>query len=108
MIGVIPGCNVVGCGPAFDPNAGIRIPARSSRSRSDTHGVESHRAFLQSLTSRITTPGWDGWTIPLAKRQITARYEFDRFTKAPVFNPQLLVAYTRRHFLDRRAECFAP
>jgi TonB-dependent receptor-like protein len=30
--------------------------------------------------------------------KITARYEFDRFTKGPVFNPQLLVAYTDATF----------
>ncbi|MCU1315665.1 MAG: TonB-dependent receptor, plug, partial [Candidatus Acidoferrum typicum] len=30
--------------------------------------------------------------------RITARYEYDRFTKAPVFNPVLLVAYTDATF----------
>src|SRR3984957_15768666 len=30
--------------------------------------------------------------------KITGRYEFDRFTKAPVFEPQLLVAYTDATF----------
>jgi hypothetical protein len=47
--------------------------------------------------------------------RITARYEYDRFTKAPVFNPVLLVAYTDATFsivaqnaLIHEAHIFSP
>ena len=99
MIGVIPGCNVAGCGPAFnasagqvDPNAKFSlagpIPAGSNPtlpfSKPDIENFDSGMGRLDHSIS-----GSD---------KLTARYEFDRFTKGPVFNPQLLAAYTDATF----------
>src|SRR5437773_1180882 len=99
LLGVIPGCNVAGCGAAFNANAGQPDP---------------NAKF--SLVGAI--PGGSNPTIPFSKpdtenfdsamgridhsfRQsdkLSGRYEFDRFTKAAVFNPLQLVSYTDATF----------
>jgi len=99
MIGVIPGCNVVGCGPAFNANAGQpdpnakfelagAIPAGSNPtlpfSKPDTENFDSAIGRLDHSIG--------------PKDKLTARYEFDRFGKAAVFNPLLLIAYTDATF----------
>jgi hypothetical protein len=95
MIGVVPGCNVIGCGPTFnaaagqaDPNAKFAlagpIPTGSnptqSFSKPDTENFDSGMGKLDYVLSQ--------------KDKLTLRYEYDRFTKAPVFNPKFLVQYT--------------
>ena len=99
MIGVIPGCNVAGCGSAYAPNAGQPDP--------------SAKFELAGLV-----PGGSNPTVPFSKPdhenfdsavgrvdhsigvndRITARYEYDRFSKAAVFNPFQLVSYTDATF----------
>ncbi|HYK48865.1 MAG TPA: TonB-dependent receptor, partial [Terriglobales bacterium] len=99
MIGVIPGCNVVGCGPAFDANAGITDPsAKFSLAGPIPTGANPTEPF-----SRPDIENFDSGMGRLdhsvgQSDKLTARYEFDRFTKAPVFNPQLLVAYSDATF----------
>ena len=98
MIGVIPGCNVAGCA-AFNANAGQPdpsakfelagpIPAGSNPtlpfSKPDS---ENYDSAIGRLDHSIST-----------NDKITARYEFDRFTKAAVFNPLQLAAYTDATF----------
>jgi len=95
LLGVIPGCNVTGCGPGFnasagqvDPNAKFSlagpIPAGSNPTvgfaKPDTENFDSGMGKFDYLLSE--------------KDKVTLRYEYDRFTKAPVFNPQFLVQYT--------------
>ncbi len=99
MIGVIPGCNVVGCGPAFDANAGMTDPsAKFSLAGPIPTGSNPTEPF-----SRPDIENFDSGMGRLdhsigQSDKLTARYEFDRFTKAPVFNPQLLVAYSDATF----------
>ncbi len=99
MIGVIPGCNVVGCGSAFDANAGITDPsAKFSLAGPIPTGANPTEPF-----SRPDIENFDSGMGRLdhsvgQSDKLTARYEFDRFTKAPVFNPQLLVAYSDATF----------
>ncbi|MBV9144858.1 MAG: carboxypeptidase regulatory-like domain-containing protein, partial [Acidobacteria bacterium] len=95
MIGVVPGCNVAGCGAAFngsagqaDPNAKFAlagaIPTGSNPtipfSKPDTENFDSGMGKLDYVLGE--------------KDKATLRYEYDRFTKAPVFNPMFLVQYT--------------
>ena len=99
MIGVIPGCNVAGCGAAFNANAGQRDPsAKFSLAGAIPTGsnptipfskpdIENYDSGLGRLDHSISQ-----------NDKVTARYEFDRFTKAPVFNPELLVGYTDATF----------
>lgn len=98
MIGVVPGCNVAGCS-AFNANAGQADPsAKFSLSGTIPTGsnptipfskpdVENFDSGIGRLDHSI---GQDD--------KLTVRYEFDRFTKAPVFNPKLLIAYTDATF----------
>jgi hypothetical protein len=99
MIGVIPGCNVAGCGSAFNANAGFEDPnAKFSLSGGIPAGSNPTIPF-----SKPDTENYDSGLGRLdhsisASDKVTGRYEFDRFTKAAVFNPKLLVAYTDATF----------
>jgi Carboxypeptidase regulatory-like domain len=116
MIGVIPGCNVVGCGTAYNANAGQRDPnAKFSLAGPIPAGSNPTTPF-----SRPDSENYDSGIGRLdhsigQNDKLTARYEFDRFTKAPVFNPQLLVAYsdatfniTAQNALIHEAHIFSP
>jgi hypothetical protein len=98
MIGVVPGCNVAGC-TAFDANAGQPDPGAKFAlagpppagsnptvpySKPDVENFDSGMGRLDHALGQAD--------------KITARYEFDRFTKAAVYNPLLLVAYTDATF----------
>jgi hypothetical protein len=99
MIGVIPGCNVAGCGPAFDPNAGQTDPsAKFSLAGPIPTGSNPVEPFSKPDIENYDS-GMGRLDHSIGQNdKITARYEFDRFTKGPVFNPQLLVAYTDATF----------
>jgi hypothetical protein len=99
MIGVVPGCNSVGCGPTYNAAAGQpdpkakfslagSIPAGSNPtipfSKPDQENYDSGMGRLDHSISQDD--------------KVTLRYEFDRFNKAPVFNPQLLLAYADATF----------
>jgi len=99
MVGVIPGCNVAGCGAAFnanagkvDPNAKFQlagpVPSGSKPTvgytKPDTENFDSGMGRLDHNFSE--------------KDKLTLRYEYDRFGKLPVFNPFLLVSYTDATF----------
>jgi len=99
MIGVIPGCNVVGCGPAYSPSAGqsdpnaeyeLAGPVPTGSNPTVPYSKPDHENY-DSAVGRVDH------SISVNDR-ITARYEFDRFTKAAVFNPFQLVSYTDATF----------
>jgi TonB dependent receptor len=98
MIGVIPGCNVAGCA-AFNANAGQTDPnAKFSLSGPIPAGANPTVAFSKpDIENYDSGMGRLDHSISDSDK-LTARYEFDRFTKQPVFNPQLLVAYTDATF----------
>jgi hypothetical protein len=99
MIGVIPGCNVVGCGPVYaansgqaDPNAKFELagPIPSGSNPTVPYSKPDHENY-DSAVGRVDH------SIGVNDR-LTARYEFDRFSKAAVFNPLQLVSYTDATF----------
>ena len=116
MIGIVPGCNSVGCGPRYnaaagqpDPHAKFSlagsIPSGSNPtipfSKPDQENYDSGMGRLDHSISRDD--------------KVTLRYEFDRFSKSPVFNPQLLLSYTDATFsivaqnaLIRETHIFSP
>ncbi len=94
MIGVIPGCNVPGC-TAFkanagqvDPNAQFQLAGPIPAGSNPT--VPFSKPDIENFDSGIGRVDHSF----RSQDKLTARYEFDRFTKAPVFNPLQLVAYT--------------
>jgi hypothetical protein len=99
MIGVIPGCNVAGCGPAFDPNAGQTDPsAKFALAGPIPTGSNPVEPFTKPDVENFDS-GMGRLDHSIGQNdKLNARYEFDRFTKAPVFNPQLLVAYSDATF----------
>ncbi len=98
MIGVIPGCNVVGCS-AFNASAGQPDPnAKFQLAGPIPTGANPTVSFSKPDTENFDS-GIGRLDHSLRKDdKLTLRYEFDRFTKAPVFNPLLLVAYTDATF----------
>jgi hypothetical protein len=99
MIGVIPGCNVAGCGSGFNANAGQPdpdakfelagpVPAGSNPT------IPYSKPDVENYDSGI---GRMDYSIAQNDR-LTARYEYDRFTKGAVFNPLQLVSYTDATF----------
>jgi hypothetical protein len=99
MIGVIPGCDVPGCGSAFNPIAGqtdpnpkfeLAGPAASGSNPTVAYSKPDHEDFDSGI-GRLDHS-------LRASDRITARYEYDRFVKAPVFNPLQLVSYTDATF----------
>jgi hypothetical protein len=98
MIGVVPGCNVAGCS-AFNANAGQQDPnAKFSLSGTIPAGSNPTLPFSKPDTENFDSGiGRLDHSIGQSDK-VTGRYEFDRFTKAPVFNPKLLVAYTDATF----------
>ncbi len=98
MIGVIPGCNVVGCS-AFNASAGQPDPnAKFQLAGPIPTGANPTVSFSKPDTENFDS-GIGRLDHSLRKDdKLSLRYEFDRFTKAPVFNPLLLVAYTDATF----------
>ena len=95
MIGVIPGCNVAGCGAAFNPLAGTADPnAKFSLAGPIPTGSNPTVSFAKPDTENFDS-GMGKADFNLSEKdKLTLRYEYDRFTKAPVFNPMFLVEYT--------------
>jgi hypothetical protein len=115
MLGIIPGCDVVGC-VAFNANAGQADPnAKFSLVGSIPAGsnptVPFSKPDIENFDSAIGR-------IDHSFRQsdkLTGRYEFDRFTKAAVFNPMQLASYTdatfsiiAQNFLAHETHIFSP
>lgn len=100
MVGVTPGCNVVGCGPAFNPNAGQVDPNAKFSLSGGTIPTGSNPNFgFSKPDSESFDSGMGRLDHSIGKNDtLTLRYEFDRFIKKPVFNPLLLVAYTDATF----------
>jgi hypothetical protein len=99
MIGVVPGCNVAGCGSAFNANAGQPDP----NAKYELTGPVPTGSNPTVPYSKPDTENYDSGIGRLdhsiaANDKITARYEYDRFTKAAVFNPLQLVSYTDATF----------
>jgi hypothetical protein len=116
LLGVIPGCNVAGCGAAFNANAGQPDPnAKFSLVGSIPTGsnptVPFSKPDIENFDSAIGR-------IDHSFREsdkLSGRYEFDRFTKAAVFNPMQLVSYTdatfsiiAQNFLAHETHVFSP
>lgn len=99
MIGVIPGCNVAACGAAFNASAGQPDPnAKFQLAGPIPTGLNPTVSFSKPDTENFDS-GIGRLDHSIRKNdKLTLRYEFDRFTKAPVFNPLLLVAYTDATF----------
>src|SRR5215469_15755085 len=95
LLGVIPGCNVVGCGAAFNSSAGQLDPnAKFSLAGPIPTGSNPTVGFAKPDTENFDS-GMGKFDYLLSEKdKVTLRYEYDRFTKAPVFNPQFLVQYT--------------
>ena len=95
MIGVIPGCNVAGCGAAFNSAAGqVDSSAKFSLAGGIPAGSNPTVSFAKPDTENFDS-GMGKFDYVLSEKdKVTLRYEYDRFTKAPVFNPQFLVEYT--------------
>lgn len=94
MLGIIPGCNVAGCA-AFNASAGQAdsnakfslagaIPAGSNPT------VPFSKPDMENFDSGIGKLDY----VLREQDKLTLRYEYDKFTKAPVFNPRFLVEYT--------------
>jgi outer membrane receptor protein involved in Fe transport len=100
MMGIIPGCNVVGCGPAFNASAGQLDPNAKFSLTGGTIPAAANSAFSFSKPdSESFDSGMGKIDHTIGKNDnLTLRYEFDRFIKKPVFNPVLLVAYTDATF----------
>ena len=99
MIGVVPGCNVTGCGAAFKANAGQPDP----NAKFELAGPVPTGSNPTVPYSKPDTENYDSGIGRLdhsfsANDRITARYEYDRFTKAAVFNALQLVSYTDATF----------
>jgi len=99
MIGVVPGCNVVGCGTAYAPNAGqldpnakfdLAGPVPSGSNPTVPFSKPDHENFDAAVGRVDHSIG--------PNDRITGRYEYDRFSKAAVFNPFQLVSYTDATF----------
>src|SRR5882762_708481 len=116
LLGIIPGCNVAGCGAAFNASAGQPDPnAKFSLVGAIPAGLNPTVPF-----SKPDTENFDSaiGRIDHSFRQsdkLTGRYEFDRFTKAAVFNPKQLVSYTdatfaitAQNFLAHETHVFSP
>ena len=99
LLGVVPGCNVAGCGAAFNANAGQPDPnAKFSLVGAIPTGANPTVPF-----SKPDTENFDSaiGRVDHSFRQndkLSGRYEFDRFTKAAVFNPMQLLSYTDATF----------
>ena len=95
MIGVIPGCNVAGCGAAFNPAAGQVDPsAKFALAGAIPAGSNPTVAFSKPDIENYDS-GMGKFDYVLSEKdKATLRYEYDHFTKAPVFNPMALVEYT--------------
>jgi hypothetical protein len=100
MIGVVPGCNVVGCGAAFNANAGQLDPGAKFSLSGGAIPTGSNPTFSFSKPdSESFDSGMGKLDHAISKNDnLTLRYEFDRFSKKPVFNPLMLVAYTDATF----------
>jgi hypothetical protein len=116
LLGIIPGCNVAGCGAAFNASAGQPDPnAKFSLVGAIPAGLNPTVPF-----SKPDTENFDSaiGRIDHSFRQsdkLSGRYEFDRFTKAAVFNPKQLVSYTdatfaitAQNFLAHETHVFSP
>jgi len=116
LLGIIPGCNVAACGAAFNANAGQLDPnAKFSLVGSIPTGsnptVPFSKPDIENFDSAIGR-------IDHSFREsdkLSGRYEFDRFTKAAVFNPMRLVSYTdatfsiiAQNFLAHETHVFSP
>ena len=116
MLGVVAGCNVPGCGPTFNANAGQADPnAKFSLLGSIPAGSNPTTPFskpdIENFDSAIGR-------VDHSFRQsdkFSGRYEFDRFTKQAVFNPMQLVSYTdatfsiiAQNFLAHETHIFSP
>ena len=93
MIGVIPGCNVAGCA-AFNASAGQVDPgAKFSLSGGIPAGSNPSAAFtkpdIENFDSGIGKLDY----VLREQDKLTLRYEYDKFTKAGVFDPRFLVKY---------------
>jgi hypothetical protein len=99
MLGVIPGCNVAGCS-AFNASAGQVDPSAKFSLSGGTipAGSNPTLAFTKPDTENFDS-GMGRIDHSLgAKDKLTLRYEYDRFTKAPVFDPSFLIRYTDATF----------
>ncbi|HXA00193.1 MAG TPA: TonB-dependent receptor [Candidatus Dormibacteraeota bacterium] len=116
MLGIVPGCNVAGCGAAFNANAGQQDPnAKFSLFGSIPTGSNPTLPFskpdVENFDSAI---GRIDHSFRMNDK-LSGRYEFDRFTKAAVFNPMQLVSYTdatfsiiAQNFLAHETHIFSP
>ena len=93
MIGVIPGCNVAGCG-AFNTSAGQPDPnAKFSLAGTIPAGSNTSVPFSQpDIEDYDSGIGKLDYTL-MEKDKLSLRYEFDKFTRVGVFNPKFLVEY---------------
>jgi len=116
MIGVVPGCNVPGCGSAFNANAGKQDPNAKFElagpiSPGSNPTVPFSRPVMQNFDSgmgRLDHSFGD-------KDKLAFRYEYDRFIQAGVFNPQFLVQYkdathsiVNQNYLVHETHTFSP
>jgi hypothetical protein len=94
MLGIIPGCNVAGCA-AFNPGAGQADPsAKFSLAGGIPAGSNPNVSFSKPDIEDFDSGMGKLDYILREQDKLTLRYEFDRFTKAAVFNPLFLVEYT--------------
>src|SRR6266436_5818081 len=116
LLGIIPGCNVAGCGAAFNASAGQPDPnAKFSLVGAIPAGLNPTVSYAKPDTENFDSAIG---RIDHSFRQsdkLSGRYEFDRFTKAAVFNPKQLVSYTdatfaitAQNFLAHETHVFSP
>src|SRR5205085_2885327 len=95
LIGVVPGCNVVGCGSAFNANAGQIDPSAKFSLSGGTllAGSNPSLTFVRPVI-RDFDSAMGRLDHSLGQNdKLTGRFEYDRFKQAAVFNPKLLVVY---------------
>jgi hypothetical protein len=116
FIGVIPGCNVVGCGPAFNANAGKQDPnAKFALAGPIPTGSNPTVPFSRPVIRNFDS-GMGRVDHSFGQSdKLTFRYEYDRFTQAGVFNPLLLVSYrdatfsiVNQNYLVHETHTFSP
>jgi outer membrane receptor protein involved in Fe transport len=116
LLGVIPGCKVAGCGPAFNANAGQPDPsAKFSLVGAVPAGSNPTVPFSKPDTENFDSAIGRADHSFSQNDKLSGRYEFDRFTKAAVFNPMQLVSYTdatfsiiAQNFLAHETHVFSP
>jgi len=94
LLGIIPGCNVAGCA-AFNASAGQVDPsAKFALAGAIPSGTNPTIPFSKPDIENFDSGMGKLDYVLGEKDKLTLRYEYDRFTKAPVFDPKFLVEYT--------------